>query len=313
MFVHAGKYKFRVPGSKPQVKRVFLVFLILIVLLILIVRFNRRGIKITNKIKIKSIPVALTIAGSDSGGGAGIQADLKTFAALGVHGTSAITCITAQNPRGVLGVQPCEPGMVRRQIEAVFAEWRPAAIKTGMLYSAEIICAVVALLKGAARPPLVVDPVMMATSGARLLKPAAISLLQSELLPLATLVTPNLAEAETLVARKLRSVEDMRRAAREIQGRSGCAVLVKGGHLRGSREAADIFFDGTDELLLTVPFVKGVSTHGTGCTCSAAIAGFLALGKPLPEAVVAAKEYITGAIARSQKAGRHSVLNSFWR
>jgi hydroxymethylpyrimidine/phosphomethylpyrimidine kinase len=261
----------------------------------------------------KSIPTALTIAGSDSGGGAGIQADLKTFAALGVHGTSAITCLTAQNPRRVLGVQACAPAMVRAQIEAVFAELPPAAIKTGMLYSAEIIRAVIASLRRGARPPLVVDPVMIATSGARLLKPSAIDLLKTKLLPLATIVTPNLPETETLIGGKLRSIEDMRRAGRELHRRFGCAVLVKGGHLRGGREAADIFFDGEEELLLTAPFVEGVSTHGTGCTYSAAIAGFLARGKTLPEAVVAAKEHITGAIARSEKVGKHSVLNSFWR
>jgi hydroxymethylpyrimidine/phosphomethylpyrimidine kinase len=261
----------------------------------------------------RSIPIALTIAGSDSGGGAGIQADLKTFAALGVHGTSAITCVTAQNPRRVLGVEPCEPAMVRRQIEAVFAELRPAAVKTGMLYSAEIIRAVAGFFKRSSRPPLVVDPVMIATSGARLLKPSAIALLKTGLLPLAAVVTPNLPEAETLVGRRLRSLEDMRGASREIQRRSGCAVLLKGGHLRGGREAADIFFDGRDELLLTAPFVKGVSTHGTGCTYSAAIAGFLALKRPLPDAVIAAKEHISNAIARSRKAGGHSVLDSFWR
>lgn len=262
--------------------------------------------------KPKSIPVALTIAGSDSGGGAGIQADLKTFAALGVHGTSAVTCVTAQNPRRVLAIQACEPEIVRAQIEAVMEELPPAAVKTGMLYSAEIIQVVVEHFK-AHRIPLVVDPVMISTSGSRLLKPSAIKLLKSALLPLATLVTPNLDEAMILTGRKLKSPEDLRWAARQIHREFGCAALVKGGHLRNSKEAVDIFFDGANELLLSAPFVKGGHTHGTGCTYSAAITGFLARDYGLPEAVVKAKEFISQAIAQSQRAGKHSVLNSFWR
>ena len=259
------------------------------------------------------LPIALTIAGSDSGGGAGIQADLKTFASLGVHGTCAITCITAQNPEGVRGIQACRPEIVRQQMEAVFAELPPAAVKTGMLYSTEIIRAVAAFFKSGSRPALVVDPVMVATSGARLHKPSAIDLLKRELLPLATLVTPNLDEAEILVGEKLRSVEDLRAAARVLHGRFGCAALVKGGHLRGLKEAVDIFYDGKEELLLSAPFVRGVSTHGTGCTYSAAVAGWLARGCSLTQAVEQAKEYITQAIAGSRVAAGHSVLNSFWK
>ena len=262
---------------------------------------------------MKSVPVALTIAGSDSGGGAGIQADLKTFAALGVHGTCAITCITAQNPRRVLGIQACPPAMVRRQIEAVFTELRPDAVKTGMLYSEEIIRVVIAYFKRRRQTPLVVDPVMFATSGARLLKPSAMILLQEELLPLATVVTPNVLEAEALTGRRLRSIEDLRVAAGDIYRRYDCAALVKGGHLRGGREAADIFFDGRSELLLTSPFVRGVRTHGTGCTYSAAIAGFLARGQPLARAVVAAKEHVARAIAEHQMARGHPVLKNSWR
>ena len=265
------------------------------------------------KSQLKNIPVALTIAGSDSGGGAGIQADLKTFASLGVHGTSAITCVTAQNPRRVLGIQPCRPEIVRQQIEAVFVELRPAAVKTGMLYSAEIIRVVVRFFTGGKRPPLVVDPVMISTSGVRLLKPSAIHLLKLQLLPLATLTTPNLHEAEILVGRRLKSVEDLRSAAREIHRRYGCAALVKGGHLKGMREAVDIFFSDKTELLLSAPFIQGVSTHGTGCTFSAAVAACLALGQPLAEAVVAAKNHVTQAIAHSRRARSHPVLNPFWR
>lgn len=255
------------------------------------------------------LPIGLTIAGSDSGGGAGIQADLKTFAALGVHGTSAITCLTAQNPKGVLGIQAARPEIVRQQIEAVFAELPPAAVKTGMLFSTAIIHVVTEWFRASQRPPLVVDPVMVATSGAVLLKPSAIRALTGELLPLATLITPNLHEAELLLGRKLLSVEDLRSAARELQRRFGCAVLAKGGHLTGLREAVDLFFDGQTELLLSAPFVRGVSTHGTGCTYSAAITAHLARGLPLPPAVFAAKEFITRAIAGSRRVARHSVLD----
>ena len=261
--------------------------------------------------RIVKRPVALAIAGSDSGGGAGVQADLKTFAALGVHGTSVITCLTAQNPRRVLAVEPCSPKMVRQQIEAVFEELRPAAIKTGMLFSAEIIRTVADFLKRKKPAPLVVDPVMISTSGAALLKPAAIKILREQLLPLATLVTPNLDETVILTGCPMASVEDMRAAARKIHARFGCAVLVKGGHLRGMREAVDIFFDGRTELLLNAPFVKGVSTHGTGCAYSAAIAAALALGHDLPHAVVIGKRHVTAAILRSYRIGKHFALGHF--
>ena len=262
----------------------------------------------------KTLPVALTIAGSDSGGGAGIQADLKTFAALGVHGTSAIACLTAQNPRRVLGVEPCSPKMLRQQIEAVFEELPPRAVKTGMLFSAENI-RVVANFFGAraARPrvPLVADPVMVSTSGARLLQPAAEIILKEKLLPLATLVTPNLDEAEILAEQKISSPEDLRAAARKLYSRFGCAVLVKGGHLKNSRTAIDVFFDGETELLLSAPFVLGVSTHGTGCTYSAAICAALALGHDLPRAVELGKDFITAAISNSYRIGRHFALSQF--
>jgi len=261
---------------------------------------------------LEPLPIALTIAGSDSGGGAGIQADLKTFAALGVHGTSAITCLTAQNPRRVLGIQACSPDMVRRQIQAVFDELRPTAVKTGMLYSAAIIRTVATFFRRNPGTPLVVDPVMVATSGARLLEAGAIKALCTELLPLATLITPNLHETKLLTARLPRSPEDLRAAARDLHRSYGCAALIKGGHLRGFSEAVDIFYDGKQELLLTAPFVRGANTHGTGCTYSAAIAGYLARGLSLGAAVSEAKEFITQAIARSQRAARHSVLNSFW-
>jgi hydroxymethylpyrimidine/phosphomethylpyrimidine kinase len=261
------------------------------------------------------LPVALTIAGSDSGGGAGIQADLKTFAALGVHGASAIACLTAQNPRRVLGVEPCSPRMLRQQIEAVFEELKPAAVKTGMLFSPENISVVAEFFQNRKSKienrKLIVDPVMVSTSGARLLQPAAEKILRDKLLPLATLVTPNLDEAKILAGRTIATPEAMREAAREIHSRHSCAVLLKGGHLKNCREAIDIFFDGETELLLSAPYIKGVSTHGTGCTYSAAICAALALGHHLPHAVEIGKNFITDAIAGSYKIGRHFALAQF--
>lgn len=264
---------------------------------------------------MKHIPSALTIAGSDSGGGAGIQADLKTFAAFGVHGLGAIACLTAQTPRRVRAIEPCSPRMLQRQIEAVFEELRPVAVKTGMLFTSKNLCVVANFFRNRKSEirdlKLVVDPVLISTSGARLLKPAALRILKEQLLPLAALVTPNLAEAEVLTGKKIASVENMRAAAREIHARYGCAALVKGGHLRGMREAADVFFDGRTELLLTAPFVKGVRTHGTGCTYSAAITAALALGCDLPQAVKLAKNYVTQAIAQSYRVAGHFALNHF--
>lgn len=252
------------------------------------------------------MPVALTIAGSDSGGGAGIQADLKTFAALGVHGTSAITCLTAQNPKGVLGIQPSTPDMLRKQIEAVYAELHPAATKTGMLYSAELVEVAAEL------DHLVVDPVMIATSGAKLIDDSAVTAIKKRLLPRARLVTPNLPEAEALIGATIKCEGDLRTAAHRIHETFGCAALVKGGHLKGSREAIDFFYDGRMELVLTAPFIPGLSLHGTGCTYSAAITAYLSKGQSLPHAVSHAKTFITRAIAQRIRAGKHNVLNSFW-
>lgn len=259
--------------------------------------------------KPPKLPVALTIAGSDSGGGAGIQADLKTFSTLGCHGTTAITCVTAQNPKAVTGIQPIRVEIVRQQIEAVFAELPPRAVKTGMLFSTEIINAVADFFTKGKRPPLVVDPVMVATSGAVLLKPSAIRALKDRLLPLATLITPNLDEAELLVGRKLRILEDLLDAAAELHATFGCAALVKGGHLKLGDDAVDVLFDGKQFTILKARRIKGISTHGTGCTYSAAIAAYLAQGKPIPQAVPQAKEFITRAIRRSYHAGKHPVLN----
>jgi len=254
-----------------------------------------------------SRPIALTIAGSDSGGGAGIQADLKTFAALRVHGTSAITCVTAQNPREVRAVQPLRPDMVRAQLEAVCAELPPRAVKTGMLYSPAII-RVVAGFTFPGNPPLVVDPVMVATSGVPLLQPRAVRVLIAELLPRATLVTPNVPEAQWLVGRPLKDMEDLRQAARSLHERHGCAVLIKGGHLKGLRTAPDLFYDGKQELLLEAPRIARLHTHGTGCTYAAAVTACLARGESLVRAVTTAKAFITRALAGAYRAARHDVL-----
>ena len=257
------------------------------------------------------MPTALTIAGSDSGAGAGIAADLKTFAALGVHGTTVVTCITAQNPRAVLGIQACTPSIIRLQLEAVFNELPPLAVKTGMLYRDSIISAIADFLHRR-RVPLVVDPVMVSTSGKRLLEARRFRALCTKLMPMATLITPNLNEAEILTGGRLGSVQDLRTAAKELHRRFGCAALVKGGHLRGLKEAVDIFYDGKEELLLKAPFISRIKTHGTGCTYSAAITSYLARGFGLCEAVSRAKEFVTQAIVHYQTTAGHDLLNPLW-
>jgi len=256
------------------------------------------------------VPVALTVAGSDSGGGAGIQADLKTFAALGVHGASAITCLTAQNPRAVTRMEPCSPRMLRAQLEAVFAELPPAALKTGMLYSAALVKEVASVLRESRRMPVVVDPVMIATSGAVLLPPAGVRAMCRELLPLAALVTPNIPEAERLIGGRIRSLDDRRAAARQISREFGCAALVKGGHDRGSAEAVDFLCDEEGEWMFSAPRVALRGTHGTGCVYSAAITAFLARGFSLARAVELAKHHITQALAGARRVkGRAALWN----
>jgi hydroxymethylpyrimidine/phosphomethylpyrimidine kinase len=251
--------------------------------------------------QVKPIPVALTIAGSDSGGGAGIQADLKVFASLGVHGASAITCITAQNPRVISRVEPCAPGMVRAQIEAVFSYSPPAAVKTGMLCSRAIVREVARFFRQNRAVPLVVDPVMVATSGRRLLAREAVETLRRELLPLATLVTPNLAEAEVLIGKAIRTPEDLRAAARIIHQSIGCAALVKGGHLAGGDSAVDFLCSAEGEWMLSAPRIRCVTLHGAGCAYSAAITAWLARGKPLCKSVELAKTHIAALIAATPR------------
>lgn len=261
-------------------------------------------------LKKLKIPCALTIAGSDSGGGAGIQADLKTFAALGVHGTSVITCLTAQNPTRVLGIQETSPALIRQQLEAVFEALPPQGIKTGMVFSAHVIREITRVLGQLKKqPPLIVDPVMISTSGKHLLKPSAIKALQDELFPMAALLTPNLPEAEALGTGPIREPEDLRNAARTLNEKFGCAVLLKGGHLKGMKESVDIFFDGETEWMLIAPRITGVHTHGTGCTYSAAIAACIARGESLQTAVETAKDFVSRAIAQTVRVATHDVLN----
>lgn len=254
---------------------------------------------------------ALTIAGSDSGGGAGIQADLKTFAALDVYGMSALTAITAQNTCGVSGVQAIDPELVTAQIRAVVSDIGLDAAKTGMLFSSAIIEAVAETVRDTGPYPLVVDPVMVATSGDRLLQPEAEESLRQNLIPLATIVTPNLDETAVLVGRKVATLDDMQAAAEQIVASGAKAVVVKGGH--AIAKATDVFFDGASMELLTGEVVQTHNTHGTGCTFSAAICGLLAHGLPLLEAVRRAKAYITGALQHSLTIGQGSgPVGHFW-
>ncbi len=244
-----------------------------------------------------ALPVVLSIAGSDSGGGAGIQADLKAFTALGTFGTTAITCLTAQNPSDVRGIQAARPAMVALQIDAVCDGFAVAAVKTGMLYSAPIIAAVAAALARRRLRRLVVDPVMVATSGARLLRADAVHALCRRLLPLATVVTPNLPEAEVLCGKSIRTFDAARAAAAAIARQYRIACVVKGGHL-GGRTVADILFLAGRFHVFRAPRLD-VATHGTGCMFSAALAALLARGAPLPRAVQDAQRYVHGVLAAS--------------
>ncbi len=259
------------------------------------------------------LPVALTIAGSDSGGGAGIQADLKTFAALGVYGTSALTAITAQNTLGVTEIVELPPALVAAQIEAVMSDIGAAAAKTGMLSSAEIIEVVVKAIAHFNIRNLVVDPVMVAKGGARLLRDDAVDALRRRLLPLAAVVTPNLPEAEVLLGRPIRTLDERRQAARDLVALGARAAVVKGGHT-DERLSIDHYFDGTDLVELQSPRIVTPNTHGSGCVFSAAIAADLAKGSDSLAAVHIAKEFITGAIERSLEVGRgHGPVNPLFK
>jgi hydroxymethylpyrimidine/phosphomethylpyrimidine kinase len=265
---------------------------------------------------------ALTIAGSDSGGGAGIQADLKTFAAYGVFGMSALTAITAQNTVAVTAIQVLPPSLVRAQIDAVLTDLGTDVVKTGMLGSAEVVRAVVDALAahgftagaaGATGAALVVDPVMIAKSGNTLLDTAAVEALRTLLLPRADLVTPNAPEAAALTGHEVHSIATAREAALRLHGLGARAVLVKGGHLPGD-DVVDVLYDGRTLHELRGPRMPGPHTHGTGCTLASAIAAGLALGRPLEAAVADARAYVAGAIAHAPRLGRgHGPLDHGWR
>jgi hydroxymethylpyrimidine/phosphomethylpyrimidine kinase len=255
------------------------------------------------------MPTTITIAGSDSVAGAGIQADLKTFAAFGVYGVSVVTAITAQNTIGVADVFPLPAQLVRAQIDAVFQDVTIAAVKTGMLATGDIVRMVAETIVGL---PLVVDPVMAASTGRTLLEPEAISILKTQLLPRTTIVTPNVAEAEMLSGMHIGSLHDAREAAKRIVELGPSAVLIKGGHLAGS-DATDLLLHAGTFAEFSSPRARFGNLHGTGCTLASAIAARLALGDEVPAAVQRAKRYITGAIERSFQAGHGArILNHFW-
>ncbi|MFQ5691751.1 MAG: bifunctional hydroxymethylpyrimidine kinase/phosphomethylpyrimidine kinase [Nitrospinota bacterium] len=259
------------------------------------------------------LPTALTIAGSDSGGGAGIQADLKTFTALGVYGASILTALTAQNTVGVQGVHAVPPAFVAQQFDSVCSDLPVGAAKTGMLADADLIETVAAKIEEYAVRPLVVDPVMVAKSGDRLLAEGAQEALVRRILPLAEVITPNLGEAEVLAGIPVRKPEEMREAAKRMRDFGCGAVLVKGGHLRG--EAVDLLYDGSDFTEFRSARIDTRNTHGTGCTLSAAITARLAQGRSLKDAVRGAKDFITDAI-RSAPTGigsGHGPLNHMCR
>ncbi|HEX7063464.1 MAG TPA: bifunctional hydroxymethylpyrimidine kinase/phosphomethylpyrimidine kinase [Bacillales bacterium] len=254
---------------------------------------------------------ALTIAGSDSGGGAGIQADLKTFSAHQVFGTSVITAVTAQNTQGVVDVQDISPDVIRKQVDAVFSDIPPDAVKIGMVSQIETIETIADRLSVHKPKWVVLDPVMVSKSGYDLLNPKAKEVLTDYLLPLATIVTPNLLEAETLTGMKIDDVSGMEKAAKLIRKKGPRFVFVKGGHLSGT--AIDVFFDGHDFLYLDAKRIDTKNTHGTGCTLSSAIAANLANGQDVNGSVRGAKLYITTAIENSLDIGNgHGPTHHFY-
>jgi len=271
----------------------------------------------TNKKRPRAYSRVLTIAGSDSGGGAGIQADLKTFAANGCYGMSVITALTAQNTKGVSGIHPVPPEFVKAQIDAVMHDIGADAVKIGMLFSAELIRVVADRLRRYDVQKIVLDPVMVAQSGDRLLQAEAIDAVKSELMPLAVVVTPNLPEAEVLIDAKIDSPETMSEAARRMAQTGSRAVLIKGGHLEGSDSTDILYLAGQDRFVrLGGKRVATRNNHGTGCTLSSAIAAHLARGKEILPAIRAAKSYIQGALeagADYKLGGGHGPVHHFFK
>jgi len=247
---------------------------------------------------------ALTIAGSDCSGGAGIQADIKTMAAHGVYAMSVITALTAQNTTGVYGVCNIEPEFVGKQIDCVFTDIRPDAVKVGMVSEVAIIKEIAVALKRHDAKNIVIDPVMISTSGSPLLSKDAMDALINELLPLADVITPNLHEAAALCGFEVKSHDDMIRAAKLLSERGNYAVLIKGGHLVGS--ADDLLYINGEVIWHSLPLIDNPNTHGTGCTLSSAIASNLAMGRDMKEAVREAKAYVAGAIAAGMDLGKGS-------
>ncbi len=252
------------------------------------------------------IPKALTIAGSDSGGGAGIQADLKTFAALGVHGSSVITAITAQNTKEVRAVHNVPLEIITAQIDAIFSDIGADVVKIGMLSNAEIIKTVVASLKKYKIKKIVLDPVMIAESGARLIEIDAVDSLIKQLIPLSTIVTPNIHEAEILAGVSISSIDDVKKAAKIIHGFGCSAILIKGGHLPG-KEIQDLLYDGKKFIILLNKRLPK-RAHGTGCTLSSAIAAYLAKGQSLEESVKQATTYVHHALSEGYQIGSKNIV-----
>jgi hydroxymethylpyrimidine/phosphomethylpyrimidine kinase len=257
---------------------------------------------------------ALTIAGSDSGGGAGIQADLKTFSALGVYGASVITAVTAQDTQRVYDFVEMDPAFVAKQIDAVLGDIGADAVKTGMLASAPIIETVAERLQRWEATTLVVDPVMVAKGGDRLLREDAVAALKQRLLPLALVVTPNIPEAEVLTGHDLKTWDDIRDAAREIHAMGAANVVVKGGHREDEAHSTDLLFDGNTFRDFPVARIQTTSTHGTGCTFASAIAASLAKGETVEQSVLAAKAYVTRALQAAFPLGHgHGPVHHFYR
>lgn len=262
---------------------------------------------------VAHLPRALTIAGSDSGGGAGIQADLKVFFALGCHGMSALTALTAQNTVGVTGIHEVPEGFVGQQIAAITSDIGVDAAKTGMLASSQIVSRVAKSVQEYAVPNLVVDPVFISKHGNVLLADDAIDALRYELFPLATVVTPNLYEAGAVLGKDIETLDDMKWAAEELHGMGPRAVLVKGGHL-GDDNAVDVLFEGDDPVELQGPRYETKDTHGTGCALSAAICAYLAHGESIDDAVRRGKDFVSGAIRRSLRIGSgFGPVNPGWQ
>ncbi|MCZ8155049.1 MAG: bifunctional hydroxymethylpyrimidine kinase/phosphomethylpyrimidine kinase [Leptospira sp.] len=260
---------------------------------------------------MKNYPITLTIAGSDTGGGAGVQADLKTFSSLSTFGTTVFTCLTAQNPDGVSAIHEIPASFIKQQLSAVLDYFPVNAAKTGMLFSKSIIMTVGEILAKHKEIKVVVDPVMIATSGAKLLQDDAIESMKSTLIPLATLLTPNLDEASHLLGEHIASYDELEKAAKNLYDLFHVPILLKGGHLKNAIDAVDVLFDGKSIYEFKKKYLQNKNTHGTGCTYSSAITAYLARGMSLVEAVGHAKEYIHSALENSIQTGKVLHMNHF--